>query len=172
MTREKIYEQYEFREIRKEEATIAADIERICFPPNEACTPERMEKRVELAPELFLVVVDKNTKKMVGFLNGLATDEETLRDEFFTDAGLHKKDGKNVMLLGLDVLPEYRGQGIASALMEIYLKREQERGRKKIVLTCLEGKVSMYEKMGFENNGISVSNWGEEQWYEMYYKWK
>lgn len=172
MNRENIYERYEFREIKKEEAMIAAEIEQICFPPNEACTPERMTKRVELAPELFLVVIEKETGTMVGFLNGLATEEETLRDEFFTDASLHHKNGKNVMILGLDVLPEYRGQGIATVLMKTYLKREKERGRKRIILTCLEGKVSMYEKMGYQNNGISGSNWGAEQWYEMYCEWK
>ncbi len=25
----------------------------------------------------------------------------------------------------------------------------------------------MYEKMGFQNNGISQSVWGGEEWYEM-----
>ena len=25
----------------------------------------------------------------------------------------------------------------------------------------------MYEKMGFQNQGISGSSWGGEQWYEM-----
>ena len=38
-----------------------------------------------------------------------ATDEEKFRDEFFTDIDLCDENGKNVMLLGLDVLPEYRG---------------------------------------------------------------
>lgn len=38
-------------------------------------------------------------------------------DEFFTNAGLHNPDGKNIMLLGLDVLPEYRKQGLGRELM-------------------------------------------------------
>ena len=54
---------------------------------------------------------------MAGFLNGLATDDEILKDEFFTDASLHNPEGKNVMLLGLDVLPEYRSQGLARELV-------------------------------------------------------
>ena len=37
---------------------------------------------------------------------GLATDEEIFRDEIFMDASLHNPEGKTVMLLGLDVLPE------------------------------------------------------------------
>ena len=51
------------------------------------------------------------------------------------------------MLLGLSVLPEYRGQGIARALMEEYSRREQKNGRKQLILTCLQDKVEMYKKM-------------------------
>ena len=33
-----ILERFEFRDIRQEEANQAVLIEKICFPPNEACT--------------------------------------------------------------------------------------------------------------------------------------
>lgn len=36
-------EKYIFRNIRQEEITQAAEIEKICFPPNEACSYENME---------------------------------------------------------------------------------------------------------------------------------
>ena len=68
--------------------------------------------------------------KIAGFLNGIATDETAFRDEFFKDASLHRPDGKHVMLLGLDVLPEYRGQGLAREIMRRYLEREQEKEEK------------------------------------------
>jgi ribosomal protein S18 acetylase RimI-like enzyme len=158
---------YEFRSIRPEEADQAAIIEEICFPPNEACSKEHMKERVVNAPELFLVAVDRSTGRLAGFLNGLATDEETFRDEFFTDANLHNPGGKNVMLLGLDVLPEYRGQGIAKALVFSYARRERENGREMLILTCLKSKVKMYEKMGFTDRGIAESTWGGEEWHEM-----
>ena len=48
-----------------------------------------------------------------------------------------------------------------------YQQREAKKGRKTLILTCLEEKVKMYEKMGFQNCGISESSWGGEQWYEM-----
>ena len=38
------------------------------------------------------------------------------------------------MLLGLDVLPEYRGQGLAREIMERYLAWEKGQGRKRVVL--------------------------------------
>lgn len=52
------------------------------------------------------------------------------------------------MILGLDVLPEYRGQGLAREIVRCYLQREEEKGRKEIVLTCLDEKVEMYKDLG------------------------
>lgn len=164
---QRLRDRFEFREIRQEEAGQAAEIEKICFPPNEACSREMMFRRVEKAPELFLVAVDRSTGLLAGFLNGLSTDEEVFRDEFFTDADLYDPTGRNIMLLGLDVLPRYRGQGLAKTLMAEYLRRERERGRKTVLLTCLEPKVEMYRKMGFRDLGIAASSWGGEQWHEM-----
>ena len=163
----RLTEKYIFRNIRQEEITQTAEIEKICFPPNEACSYEHMEKRVEKAPELFLVAEDRAIGKIAGFLNGLATDREHLTDDFFTDADQHDPDGTNIMLLGLDVLPEHQHQGLARELMEQYKEREQVKGRKKLILTCLPDKVEMYKKFGFKDHGIGDSVWGGEAWHEM-----
>ena len=157
MTKEELQERFEFRNVKAEEADQAIEIENICFPPNEACSPKSMTERASQAQEI------------AGFLNGIATDEEVFRDEFFTDITLHNRKGKNIMLLGLDVLPEYRGQGLAREIMERYLKREKECGRRRVVLTCLDEKVKMYEKMGYKDLGISGSVWGGEKWHDMEY---
>lgn len=164
-----INRRFEFREVRPEEADEVARIEQICFPPNEACSVTQMKERVAAVPELFLVAADRENGKIAGFFNGIATDEAAFRDEFFENAGLHKADGKNVMLLGLDVLPEYRNQGLAREIVRRYLLKEQERGRRAVILTCLQDKVKMYEKMGFQDRGMANSTWGGEQWHEMDY---
>jgi len=162
-----LMERYIFRNIEPEEAEQAVKIEQICFPPNEACSEKSMKERIAKAPELFFVAVDKNTGKLAGFLNGLSTDEYRFRDEFFTDANLYNPEGKNIMLLGLDVLPEHRKQGLARELVFQYCRREREKGRKMLILTCLQDKVKMYEKLGFADQGISDSSWGGEEWHEM-----
>lgn len=162
-----ILNKFEFRNIKKEESKEAAEIESICFPPNEACSPQRICERIQYASELFLVAIDKENGKMSGFLNGLSTEEESFRDEFFTDAKLYNPHGKNIMILGLDVLPQYRGQGLARTLMEQYIKREQAKGREKLILTCHEALVPMYQKMGFQDDGIANSSWGGCKWHEM-----
>ncbi len=166
----RLHERFEFRNIYSEEADQAVRIEQICFPPNEACTEKMMCDRVTVAPELFLVAVDKATGKIAGFLNGLATDENVFRDEFFSDIRLYNPDGAYVMLLGLDVLPEYRGQGLAREIMRQYCQMERRKGRKQLILTCLDSKVEMYEKMGYQDFGIADSSWGGEQWHEMRYE--
>lgn len=162
-------ERFEFRDIQPQEAKQAVDIEQICFPPNEACSESMMIERAAVAPDLFLVAIDRDTGKLAGFLNGLATNAYSFRDEFFTNAKLHEPTGDNVMLLGLDVLPQYRGQGLAREIVFQYLRREQARGRKTVILTCLKSKVKMYARMGFLDRGIAQSSWGGEQWHEMNY---
>lgn len=160
-------DRYEFRSIHQDEADEAVRIEQICFPPNEACSEKDMKERIAKVPELFLVAIEKETGNVAGFLNGLASDEDVFRDEFFTDCGLNNPDGKNIMILGLDVLPQYRMQGLGRELVNRYVKRERKTGRRNIILTCLESKVKMYEKMGFADKGISGSTWGGEEWHEM-----
>lgn len=154
-----------FRSIRPEEVEQAITIEQICFPPNEACSPQSMRERIIAAKELFLVAVDESTGLIAGFLNGIATEDTSFRDDFFTNCALHHPNGKNVMLLGLDVLPEYRGKGLAKEIVRRYAERESHRER--LILTCLEEKVPMYEHMGFSDNGIADSTWGGEEWHEM-----
>ena len=160
---------YELRIVQSHEAEQAAHIERSCFPPNEACSSEQIRARVANVSELFLVAVDKSTGKLAGFLNGLATDEESFRDEFFKDAGMNKPNGKNIMLLGLDVLPEHRGKRLATNIMKTYVEKETKKGRKKLILTCLEHLVEMYKKMGYIDLGKANSTWGGEKWHEMVY---
>lgn len=155
------------RTIRQDEIAQAVAIEQICFPPNEACSPSDMEKRIKAAPDMFLVAEDKSTGKLAGFLNGLSTKETSFRDEFFTDPDLNDPEGDTVMLLGLDVLPEYRRRGLASALMREYAAREKKKGRARLILTCHSFRIDMYRKMGYESCGVSASVWGGEEWFDM-----
>lgn len=163
----KLHENFEFRMVREGEAETAADIEAVCFPTNEACVLPVMKERVRLAPELFIVAEEKDQGKVVGFINAIATDEEHLRDEFFTDTSLHDPKGKYMMILSVAVLPEYRGQGLAKEMMRELMKKQKDLGRSAAVLTCLESKINLYEKMGFTDQGISGSAWGGERWHEM-----
>ncbi|MBR0173061.1 MAG: GNAT family N-acetyltransferase [Lachnospiraceae bacterium] len=160
-------EQFDFRPIRPEEIDESVEIENICFPPNEACSAKHMRERAEAATELFLVAIDRGNGKMAGFLTGIATEETAFRDDFFTDISLHDNTGGHVMLLSLNVRPEYRGRGLARELLRVYRDREEKNGRKALHLTCHTEKLPMYEKMGFRDQGLSASVWGGGSWNDM-----
>ena len=133
-------DRFEFRCIRPEETQQAIEIEQICFPPNEACSPKSLTERIKATAETFLVAEDNS---------------------------LSNPEGKNIMLLGLDVRPEYRMQGLGRELVSRYCQKEAQKGRKKLFLTCLDEKVKMYEKFGFIDLGQANSTWGGEAWHAM-----
>ena len=160
-------ERFEFRDIRQEEAAQASEMEVICFPPNEVIEERFINERIKVVPDMFLVAADRKTGKLAGSLSGIAVHEKEFRDDYFKNASLHDPDGKNVMLLGLNVLPEYRMQGLARTLISEYGKRERAKGRSRMVLTCADDKVEMYKKMGFREIGRSASELGGEEWNEM-----
>ena len=114
------------------------------------------EKRLGTFPESFFIAEDQG--KLIGFINGCATDEKTIRDEMFEDCGLHKADGAYQSVFGLDVVPEYRNRGIAAQLMD-YLKG--------LILTCKDRLIHYYEKFGYVNLGVSESVHGGAVWYDM-----
>ena len=164
---EELLKRYEFRQVRADEAEKINAIERICFPPNEACPEEEMYRRVKMMPGQFLVAVDRKTGEIAGFLDGISSDEGRFKDEFFTDMTLHDPAAQTDFLMGLDVLPAYRGQGLAKELIRLYAIWGQVKGRHRMVLTAHDEKVPMYEKMGFKDLGISDSVWGGDPWHEM-----
>ncbi len=160
-------EQYDFRYIKPEEAEEACDIEEECFPGAEYCSREEITERVVKTPESFFVAADRETGRLAGFLTYIATDEEAVKDDFFTHPECFRPEGKNAVILGLDIRPSYQHRGIGKALMREFCELKRQEGKKRIILTCHEDKIPMYERMGFRNLGISGSVWGGEVWNEM-----
>ena len=156
-----------YRNVLPDDADRIIEIERTCFPPEQAIPESSLRGLMRVAGDCHLVAVHRLTGDIAATLFGLATDESRFRDEFFTDPSLHKSDGKNMMLLSLEVDSSYRGAGIARTLMEMYLETERLRNRQEIFLTCVEGKIGMYERMGFMRRGLSASTLGGETWYDM-----
>jgi GNAT superfamily N-acetyltransferase len=153
------------RPARPGEAPVFSQIEAICFPPAEAATPEQLEKRLAAFPENFLVA--EKDGQAVGFINGANNDQPCLPDELYHDAGLHRREGAYQTVFGLDVLPEYRRQGIAQKLLQAYIALARERGKKGVILTCKTHLVHYYEKFGFVNHGVADSTHGGQVWYDM-----
>ena len=104
---------------------------------------------------------------MVGFVNGMVTDEAELSDEMYDDASMHNPDGKWQMIFGVDTIPEYRRQGCAGKVLSRVIEDARKQGREGLVLTCKDKLIHYYAKFGFENEGLSKSVHGDAVWYQM-----
>ncbi|WP_113672291.1 GNAT family N-acetyltransferase [Vallitalea guaymasensis] len=153
------------RQVRKEDLYAIIEIEAICFPAAEAADKKSIASRIDTFPESFFVA--EKDDRIVGFINGAVTNERTIRDEMFEDAGLHINDGAYQSIFGLDVIPEYQHQGIAGRLMRHLINDAMIKGRKGLILTCKEHLIGFYEQFGFSSLGLSESVHGGAVWYDM-----
>ncbi len=155
----------EIRTATLEDLQDIVKIEAECFPAAEAATAKSLAERLAVYPEHFWVQLDGD--RMIGFVNGMVTDDPDLKDEMYEDASLHKEDGAWQMIFGVDTIPAYRCQGCAGALLRYVIAEAKAQGRKGLVLTCKDRLVHYYAKFGFVNEGISESVHGNVVWYQM-----
>ena len=148
-----------------EDLSEITSIEALCFPQAEAATEESFRKRLDAFADHFWLLEDDG--RVIGFVNGMVTDQKDLTDEMYDDANMHNESGKWQMVFGLDVLPEYRSRGYAAVLMEHLITEARRQNRLGVVLTCKEKLIHYYAKFGFVNEGISVSTHGDVVWYQM-----
>ena len=153
------------RPVKPEDLDKVTEVEAVCFPAAEAATKESFAQRIATFPECFFVAEHKD--QIIGFINGCATDERTIRDEMFEDSSLHKADGCYQSIFGLDVIPEYQRQGIAAELMNHLIEDARTKGRKGLILTCKDHLIHYYAKFGYQNLGVSASVHGGAVWYDM-----
>lgn len=144
--------------------TVAA-IEAACFPVEQAAPRSAIAGRLAAYPDRFWLLVDGGD--VIGFVNGMCTDEPDLRDEMYADPTLHNGKGAWQMIFGVDTIPTRRRQGCAARLLEHVIAVSRAEGRKGLVLTCREPLVHYYAKFGFSSEGVSQSTHGDVTWYQM-----
>ena len=157
---------YTIRNVKIEDLDQVTEVEALCFPTAEAAVEASFRQRIETFPDSFFVAEDENGR-IIGFINGCVTDERTIRDEMFEDSGLHRPEGLYQSVFGLDVIPEFRRQGVAADLMNRLMQEAKARGKKGMILTCKDRLIHYYEKFGYRNLGLSASVHGGAVWYEM-----
>lgn len=140
-------------------------IEAECFPAAEAATKVSIAERLAVYPNHFWVQLDGD--RMIGFVNGMVTDDPDLRDEMYEDASLHNENGAWQMIFGVNTLPEYRRRGLAGQLLKTAIAAAKQQGRKGLVLTCKDKLVHYYARFGFVSEGVSESAHGGVTWYQM-----
>ena len=140
-------------------------VEAECLPAAEAASREEFSKRLTYYKDHFWLMFDED--KLIAFVDGFVTDEETLTDEMFHDASLHNPDGAWQMIFGVNTIPDYRKHGYAGELLKACIADAKTQGRKGLVLTCKEKLLHYYAKFGFVNEGLSESDHGGAEWYQM-----
>lgn len=145
--------------------SIIVEVGTLCFPPEEAATEKEFEERLKVYPDHFWILEENG--ELIGYINGMVTNEPTIRDEMFKNASLHEEDGAWQAIFGVNTVPKYRKQGYAAKMMEQVIADAKKQGRKGCILTCKEELIHYYEKFGYENVGISQSALGDAVWYEM-----
>lgn len=141
-------------------------VEAACFPAAEAATERDFAQRLAVYPNHFWLL-EEDDGTLVSFINGMVTDEPTLRDEMYENAALHRENGAWQMIFGVNTLPRYRRQGRAARVMERVIADARAQGRKGCVLTCKDQLIHYYETFGFRNEGVSASTHGGVVWYDM-----
>lgn len=153
------------RPVRMEDLDDVSRVEAACFPEAEAAARSSFLQRIRTFPESFFVA--ESAGEIIGFINGCVTNRTTIRDEMFEDAGYHEPSGAYQSIFGLDVLPQWQHQGIASRLMRHLIEDARKNGRAGLILTCKDRLIGFYEQFGYQNLGISESVHGGAVWYDM-----
>lgn len=142
-----------------------AAVEAACFPAAEAATEADFAARLRVYPNHFWLLEEDG--KVVSFVNGMVTDEPTIRDEMYADVSLHREDGAWQAVFGVNTLPDYRRRGLAGQLLTAAAENARAAGRRGCILTCKDRLIPYYEKFGYQNQGVSQSVHGGVVWYDM-----
>ncbi len=140
-------------------------IESACYT-SDGATKEKIQKRIKLFPEGFLIAESEG--EIVGLINSASTGKEDITDEEIKDMAGHSKDGRNMIVFSLAVLPEFQGNGISKQLMSRFIKVSKGLRKDKVLLLCKSGLISYYQNYGFIYGGKSKSKHGGFKWHEMY----
>jgi ribosomal protein S18 acetylase RimI-like enzyme len=140
-------------------------IEASGFSPEEAASRETIQLRIDTFPQGFFVA--KLNGRVVGMVNGEATNKDDISDEELKQLIGHDVNGRNMVIFALAVLPEFQKQGIAKQLMLKFIEEARHNKKEKVLLMCKHYLIAYYERLGFIHAGLSSSTHGGAEWHEM-----
>ena len=153
------------RQVNKNDVDGCYRTESTCYT-SDGATREKILKRIMFFPEGFLVAESKG--KIIGLINSASTDKEEITDEELKDMVGHVKEGGNMVVFSLAVLPEFQGNGISKRLMARFIEVSKGLQKEKILLICKSDLIPYYQYYGFLYGGKSKSKHGGFEWHEMY----
>ena len=154
------------RQVKPEDLAACHALETACFPPQEAAPIENIRRRIEGFPEGFLVL--EHNGKLIGMVNSGATNNDDMSDQDLKPLISHNPAGTNIVIFSLAVLPAYQQQGFAAQLLQAFIERSRQLGKRRIVLICKAALIPYYARFGFVEQGLSSATHGGAQWHEMH----
>ncbi|MCH5269031.1 MAG: GNAT family N-acetyltransferase [Lachnospiraceae bacterium] len=156
---------YTIRHAKLADLDEITNLEQLCFPEKEAASKAAFFERLSVYAEHFLLL--EREGHIISMVNGMVTTQKDLADEMYHDAKLHTEQGDWQMIFGVETHPEYQSKGYAAAVLNAMIEEARQQNRLGVVLTCKEELIPYYERFGFVNEGVSVSEHGEAVWYQM-----
>ena len=153
------------RRVKDNDLDDCCRVESACYT-SDGATRKKIQKRIKLFPEGFLSAESKG--EIIGLINSASTDKEDITGEELKDMVSHDKDGRNMVIFSLAVLPEFQGNGISKQLMSRFIEISKVLKKEKILLLCKSELIPYYQNYDFLCRGKSRSKHGGFEWYEMY----
>lgn len=141
-------------------------IEQINFSEAEAASKKAMQERLTIMTDTFLVA--EINGRLAGYIEG-----PVIKGRYLTDDLFHKvsefpvRVGGFIGITSLSIHPDFKGQGIGTALLAAMKDLVVSQERDGISLTCHDDLISFYEMNGFKDEGESDSKHGGSLWYNM-----
>lgn len=160
-----------FRHATPEDIPRCFQIESASYPSDEAATLNSLTYRQEHAGDYFLVCVDTNDDKILGFV--CATRCQEFTEESMS--ALHDPEGRLLAVHSVVVDPDHRRQGIANQMMARYISdivttetsSSSSSPIESIVCIAKEHLLGFYVRCGFAVNRPSPIVHGKELWYDL-----
>src|SRR5690606_19548550 len=108
--------------------------------------------------EGFLVL--EHDGKLIGMVNSGATNDDDMSDQDLKPLISHNPAGTNIVIFSLAVLPAYQQQGFAAQLLQAFIERSRQLGKRRIVLICKPALIPYYARFGFVEQGLSSATHG------------
>lgn len=156
---------YQFRTVTEQDLPEILKIENEGFTPEEAATKKALIDRIQNIRDTFIVA--ESNGNIVGYVNGPVIESMYITDDLFEAIEPNPATGGYIAILGLVVAKEYRNQGLAGQLLQQLENNAKANQRKGITLTCKASLIPFYEKYGYTNEGLSTSEHGNIQWFNL-----
>ncbi|MEX5962593.1 GNAT family N-acetyltransferase [Mammaliicoccus sciuri] len=156
---------YNFRNVQLDALDEILNIENRGFTPEEAATKNALIDRIDNIPDTFIIA--EHNHEIAGYINGPVINNMYITDDLFDKNQPNPTSGGYVAILGLVVSENYRNQGLAGKLLHQLEQTAQSHNRKGITLTCKESLISFYEHYGYTNHGLSDSEHGGLEWFNL-----